>query len=295
MYRKFPFVIFLFFTVAVFVPIFAVPTRWVSWWYACDNNWPAAVKIIQAANLSTVTSVQTYCGWTVADNGTVVGSTSSQCKSFFEAITALGVQAELTLDSGNCSIDAYRTLWKDTIDSPQLLLQAAQAVNATGWNIDLEPQGDNCQSGGTGTPADAVLFASWLTATKKVLNTAGIRLTVDVASWSPVLSQYGVLASSVDRLQCMETYNGDSLDQWLTYYNDFLNAIPIDKAGVGIGTWLDGKTDWWETPVGAQTKINYAIQDHVPELACFRIDPETSPTWPPTFWWNILNNYTNSP
>jgi len=96
-----------------------------------------------------------------------------------------------------------------------VLLKAALSVNASGWNIDLEPQGGpdtgkpgwGCQGGSLpiGTAADAKLFASWLSAVRAVLSPHGIRLTVDVASWSPVLKQYKTLAPAVDRLQTMST------------------------------------------------------------------------------------------
>ena len=50
------------------------------------------------------------------------------------------VRPELATGAGNCSIVSYRKLWADTASSPQVLLKAALAVNASGWNIDLEPQ-----------------------------------------------------------------------------------------------------------------------------------------------------------
>jgi hypothetical protein len=111
------------------------PARTVSWWYACDNNWPQALAYVQPYAPAMVTSVQTYCGWTVSDAGTIVGGTSSACVNFFAGARALGVRAELTLDAGNCSIAAYRTLWADTTASPAQLLNAALAANATGWNM----------------------------------------------------------------------------------------------------------------------------------------------------------------
>ena len=90
-----------------------------------------------------------------------------------------------------------------------MLLKAALSVNASGWNIDLEPQGGpdtgkpgwGCQGGSLpiGTAADAKLFASWLSAVRAVLSPHGIRLTVDVASWSPVLKQYKTLAPAAER------------------------------------------------------------------------------------------------
>ncbi len=272
------------------------PSRVISWWYAADNNWPNLLtQIAPYVNGSSplVTSVQTYCGYTVSDEGTVSGSLSSACAAFFPRLTSMGVRAELCLDAGNCSIDAYRTLWQDTTTSPQVLLQAAIAANATGWNIDLEPQADNCKGGGTGTAADAQLFAAWLSAVRKVLNPYGIRLTVDAASWSPVIGQYKVLAGGVDRVQTMETYNGNSESEWEGYFDAFVDSVPVAAAGVGLGAWTDGSGAWWETPAGAQAKVAKALAAGVPELAVFRLvpTPEVNPAWPLSFWWDALKAF----
>jgi hypothetical protein len=197
----------------------AWPAKTVSWWVVVDKNWPSVVSEIKpyvgnATFPGVVTSIQSDCGYTVSSNGSIVGSLSADCAAFFKATAALGVRNELWLDGGNCDIVAYRTLWRDVTVSPRVLLNAALAANASGVNIDLEPQADNCNGGATGTPADATLFATWLAAVRALLNPAGVRLTVDVASWSPVLSQFVTLAPAVDRLQNMETYNGDSASQW---------------------------------------------------------------------------------
>ena len=266
------------------------PNRTVLWWYACDNDWPAAVAQITPYAPTLVTSIQTYCGWDVSDAGKIIGSTSPQCVGFFAAIGKMGVRAELATGAGNCSIASYRLLWADTTTSPQQLLAAALAVNASGWNIDFEPQADNCQGSPTGTPADAVLFASWLTSVRSALHPHGVRLTVDVASWSPVLGQFAVLAKSVDRLQNMGTYNGGSSSEWMSGYTPYLAATPLAAVGVGIGAWSDGGTAWWETPEGAAFKVARARADKVPELAVFRIVPGATP-WPLDFWWAALAKY----
>lgn len=273
------------------------PSPAISWWYAADNNWPQVISMISpfvgnATTPTLVTSVQSYCGYEVCDDGSVCGGLSSACAAFFPAAAALGVRNELNLDSGNCSIAAYRTLWADTTASPGVLLAAALAANATGWNIDLEPQADNCKGNPTGTAADAVAFAAWLTAVRDVLTPHGIRLTVDVADWSPVLSAFSTLAPAVDRLQDMETYNGDSEAEWLTYYAPLRAVQPRSVAGVGLGCWEDGKGAWWETPAGAAAKISRAIADGMPELALFRLDPDTGgAAWPPAFWWSALQAF----
>jgi hypothetical protein len=269
------------------------PNKTISWWYAPDNNWPQLISQItpytgNASSPSLVTSVQSYCGLNVNDDGTILPLFSDVCTPLFAALRTLGVRPEINLNAGNCSIDAYRTLWADLTVSPKAILTAALSANASGVNIDLEPQADNCQGGATGTAADATVFAQWLSTTRRLLNAAGIRLTVDVASWSPVLSQYKTLSSSVDRLQNMETYNGDSYDDWLTYYNAFISQVPLEVAGVGIGVWDDGNGQWWETPAGAAQKVAKCIADGVPEIALFRLDP---PSMPDTFWWSAIAPY----
>ena len=116
---------------------------------------------------------------------------------------------------------------------------------------------------------------------------------MDVASWSPVLSQFATLAGSVDRLQNMETYNGDSLLQWELYFHEFVNHIPLAAAGVGLGAWNDSKGGWWETKRGAEAKVAQAIKTGVPELAVFRLVPadEVTPEWPLAFWWDALATF----
>ena len=87
-----------------------------------------------------VTSIMSYCGLDVADNATIITTFYSTCKQLFPALSQLGIRSELALNAGNCSIDVYRRLWADTIVSPATLLSSALAANATGINIDLEPQ-----------------------------------------------------------------------------------------------------------------------------------------------------------
>jgi hypothetical protein len=43
----------------------------VSYWYAPDNNWPAAVAQV-SKHRAVVTSVMSYCGIDIADNGTLI-------------------------------------------------------------------------------------------------------------------------------------------------------------------------------------------------------------------------------
>lgn len=266
-------------------------------------------QIKQPARLPLVTSIQTYCGHDISDAGEIIMNPHqgniSACSKYFPELAKLGVRPELATGAGNCSIVTYRKLWADTTESPQVLLKAALAVNASGWNIDLEPQGGpntgkpgwGCQGGSLpiGTAADAKLFARWLAAVRAVLNPHGIRLTADVASWSPVLREYATLAPAVDRLQTMSTYNGASLNGWTDGFRAFISATPNRAAGVGLGVWDDSKNQWWETAAGAKAKVTAAIASGVEELACFRLIPaagaQAGEDTPATFWWNALEPF----
>lgn len=262
----------------------------VSFWYGPDNNWAEAVSLVSAHRKS-VTSVMSYCGLDVQDNGSISTYFSAACASFIPALQSLGVQAEIVLNSGNCSIDAYRLLWADLTVSPRVLRDAVIAANASGLNIDFEPQADNCKGAPTGAATDAASFVAWLQAVRAQLAPLGARLTVDVAGWSPVLAQYAVLAQGVDRLLDMSTYNGNSPSAWSTEFDAFVSKAPLDTVGVGLGGWADGENAWWETPDAAPYKVNKSIAANVPELAVFRIYTEKSPSWPLDFWWTPLEAF----
>ena len=69
-------------------------------------------------------------------------------------------------------------------------------------------------------------------------------LTICVASWSNLLSDYKTLAaSSVDELQLMSTYARPS--NYESIIDDFFEKVEaggdLSKAGVGIGIYYDGR------------------------------------------------------
>jgi hypothetical protein len=187
------------------------------------------------------------------------------------------------------------------------LTSIARAANVSGINMDLEPVSTPT------TSADAVAYAGWLSALKASLHTIGVRLTVDVATWSPMIADFATLAPSVDRLMDMETYNGASLSQWQGYYNELINeSLDRNIAAVGLGCWVDSSTNgtWAVTAQSAYERVSQAISDNVPELAMFRLLPVTSlsifslsalirigddpPQWPEEFWWAALEQYASS-
>ena len=112
--------------------------------------------------------------------------------------------------------------------------------------------------------------------------------------WSPVLSQFEVLSSSVDRLMLMDTYNADSLAQWLAAYDNIVNNnVPREVDGIGLGCWVDSSNNgtWSVTNASAVERIAQLMSDAVPEAAMFRLVPVTDEdpsSWPEPFWYESI-------
>jgi hypothetical protein len=185
------------------------------------------------------TSVMLSCDVVAASNGTIVGSLGSWCEQTIPALQSRNIRAEIWLSSEAGDATSFRLLWANNVTAVAQLTEIAIKYNISGWNIDLEPNSDP-----TTTVEDAELYAAWLLTLRRSLNAKGIRLTVDVATWSTMIADFTVLAPSVDRLLNMETYNGDSLTEWLGYYHSIINnKINRHVAGVGLGCWVDGSTN----------------------------------------------------
>lgn len=85
-------------------------------------------------------------------------------------------------------------------------------------------------------------FAAGLTAMRAQLNAVNARLTVCVADWSPLLSQYATLGPAVDRLLDMETYNAPDQATWTGYFNTFVTDTSPKTAVRDLGV-VEGGTD----------------------------------------------------
>ena len=133
-------------------------------------NEPGRPPASAAPSAQVVTSVMSYCGIDIADNGTLIldfryhtkrcmvvygtpqrpdprDSVARRARSFLPALKQQGVRTEIATGSGNCSIASMRTLWRDLTISPRQLLAAVLAAGADGLNIDFEPQANHCQGG----------------------------------------------------------------------------------------------------------------------------------------------------
>jgi len=280
--------------------------RRVGFWYVPQPSDLNATLGVMAANKEAITSVMIGCGIAIGTDGSVSGTMSQACVEAIPRIKALGIEIELWLDDAPSSNIAYeRLFWADTNATIRRLVELGTQVGARGWNIDIEPQ-----SGDIKAEADAAAYVGWLKVARPALAAAGMRLTLDVAQWSGVLNQYGVLAPYADRLMDMETYGATNFEGWLKgdscggYYEAFVKGtgVPLSAVGIGMGCWptnMCGKSPSWTTTAqGAAQMMAQIEKDGVEEVDMFRLygtqsGPEDQ-RWPQGFWWPLLKNFLSN-
>lgn len=284
------------------------PNRSVSFWYspsAADLNSTLAVL---SAHRSSVTSVMLYCGHGVDNQGQLVGQVSELCYDgqgggLVPRLACLGIRAEFVLNDLSTNVTAQK-IWMANSSNMDALVTIGKQYGVMGWNLDLEPQKV------PGSKGDADVYASFCTQLRAKLNAKGMRLTIDVASWSPMLKQFALLGTSVDRMMNMETYNADSMRAWLNggvvggFYTSFVApGVPLSSCGVGLGSWptatcgIDKHPCWSTTNASGPPRISRILQDGVPEIALFRLFGDQSAAtppdqrWPEAWWWPLLDQY----
>lgn len=90
------------------------------------------------------------------------------------------------------------------IDSVVTLLLDGER-NVTAVNLDFEPHGTNPPVGPVPTKADGVAYAEFLTTFADAMHARGIKVSVDVATWTSFWDYSAIGKSSVDYVCDMES------------------------------------------------------------------------------------------
>lgn len=110
-------------------------------------------------------------------------------------------------------------------------IAAAAKYRLSGFNIDWEPSNPVSPI----TPADAAAYAAFLDTLATALHGHGLKVTVDVAGWSPIWNLTAIAATSVDQVMTMDTYT----DDWTSFQASLARAvavIPPEKLVIGLET-----------------------------------------------------------
>jgi len=110
----------------------------------------------------------------------------------------------------------------------QSCLAAAAKENLTGFNIDWEPT-----TAGEVTADDAAAYAAFLQTFSQAMHAAGVLVSVDVATWSPIWDIPAIAATEVDFMATMNTYTANTTT-WLRQLDAAVAAIPLNKLVVGL-------------------------------------------------------------
>lgn len=153
-------------------------------------------------------------------------------------------------------------------------LEAAAAQKLAGFNIDWEPQ-----TGETPTPQDAADYAAFLGTFSSAMHAAGLVVSVDVATWSPIWDVPAIAASGVDLVATMSTYTAN----WTTWQEElayFVSVVPPARLVVGLETVRDSDNQPYTTAELEQRFVALAAAG-ASQVAVWR-----SPI--PDNWWPFL-------
>ena len=289
--------------------------RTVSFWYAPASY--GGMDINNTVNLlaqhpGVVSTVLVYCGHSANGGLKVDAKTLALCTDgvphagqppLLQALKRQGIAWELVLDSGSSDVDDYRaSLFANASVVPALVSSPRRKLSfgARGWNFDLEPQKHKPAS----TAHDALAFASFCARTRSALHAVGMRLTVSVAQWCPMLKNYTLLAPTADRLFDMETYNANSFDGWLHgdsfggYYLQLLNGTNHSAVAPALGCWnqtCGGQPCWTSTQPSVRPRLERMARDGIQEVPMFRLlQRDGVARTPQDWWWPALTEWVNA-
>jgi hypothetical protein len=167
-----------------------------------------------------------------------------------------------------------------------------------GWHFDLEP----VKSGST--PADAAMYAKFLSEARQAFTAAGMRTSVATARWTPFLDGYNALAQAADVVMSMETYQAGSFEGWRKQdgyggdYNALLQAAGPAKTSPGFacsagsgapranlsgpavwnGTLCGKESCWSDSPASWAQRLQQMRKDGVREASVFMLNHREG-TW----------------
>lgn len=171
----------------------------------------------------------------------------------------------------------------------------AEHYGFQGWFIDYEDEYPPDKS-----PNKVEKLRAFLNELGAALKAKHMQLTICVASWSGLISNYSALASTaVDELQLMSTYAESTPGDFEPTIDSYFSAVKkgdngsLRKAGVGVGIYYDGHgypQEWNAT--NARAIVEYVAKQGGKGIDVFRLADEGSEVWPrEEFWWDVLSDF----
>jgi hypothetical protein len=154
------------------------------------------------------------------------------------------------------------------------VISSAKKIGATGLNIDWEPT----SAGPKVTKQDPIDYANFLDQLAVQAHLNGLKVSVDVATWSDIWDLKLIGATRVDYIANMETYVKNNT-VWLQELAASLELLPVDKLVVGLECDVD------LTDNDIALRLNALLAAKIKQIGIWK-----SPI--PDSWWNLLDAFT---
>ncbi len=168
---------------------------------------------------------------------------------------------------------------REVFQSPYVFIDQcitqAKLYNYTGYNLDWEPT-DNV------TAQDGQDYSTFIGIFADALHSQGLKLSVDVATWSVIWDYDAIAATNVDYAISMGTYTSSDTS-FSTQLNSIMKSFGKSRAGVGLET------------VNASTEDRLSMDeviwrfDEIVESGAVEIDLWKMPV--PPLWWPLLHRF----
>jgi hypothetical protein len=195
-----------------------------------ENSSAIAAELLQLSTNRSVFTAAAFEDFNLGPNSTLIANNLTQVSS---ALHEDGLSTYAMVSSFPYPpqfLDYMRQVFANPGPFIMQCLAAAQSQSLSGFNIDWEPQ-----SGETPTPEDAIAYAQFLANFTAEMHIAGLVVSVDVATWSPIWNITAIAASGVDYVATMSTYT----DDWPTWQRElayFVKTVPPHQLVVGLET-----------------------------------------------------------
>lgn len=230
-------------------------------------------ELQQVSDHKALFSAVSFEKYTLGPNSTLVDNNLTEVNS---RILEIGVESWPLLSSYPHYpefIDWMRTVFADPDPFISSCISAAKQYNYTGYNLDWEPTDDVQADDGANYAAFIQVFAD-------ALHKEGLKLSVDVATWSSVWNYTAIAETTSDIVISMGTYT--TTDTSFTSQLEKITTSFGDRAGVGLET--DSSLETTMPLEEVQWRFDQIKAKGVKEVDFWSLPiPDT--------WWSIIEDF----
>jgi hypothetical protein len=174
---------------------------------------------------SSITAIS-FEKYTLGPNSTLVDNNLTAVSG---RINALGLEAWPLLSSYP-HVPEFIDWMRDVFITPEPFIEAcisaAKRFHYIGYNLDWEPTDDV-------TEEDGLAYAQFIDTFAIALHSAGLQLTVDVATWSPIWNYDAIEKGAADRVISMGTYTSSD-SSFTSQLSKLVDTFGPTRSGVGL-------------------------------------------------------------